>query len=277
MTDEKPTSIEEWNHSSHEQFVEDYANKSLNEQTLRRFKRFYEIADKLLGIEKKNLKLDIADIGCGAGTQASIWAEKGHRVYGIDINQPLVELAIERAKENALNIHYEVGSATNLPWPNQSVDACLAPELLEHVDEWEQVLNECIRVLRPGGILILSTNNKLCPIQQEFNLPLYSWYPDFLKRYYEKLAKTTRPEIANYATYPAVNWFSFFSLKKYLNHRGFNCYDRYDVMELSDKSKSIQTAIFLIQKFSFLRLLGHLTTPYTLIVSIKNKCKANPQ
>ncbi|MET0106719.1 MAG: class I SAM-dependent methyltransferase [Sedimenticola sp.] len=269
MTDEKQTNTEEWDHTSHDQFVEDYANKSLNEQTLRRFQRFYEIANKLLGIEKKNLQLDIADIGCGAGTQASIWAEKGHQVYGIDINQPLVELAKERAKEKSLNIQYEVGSATNLPWPDRSVDVCLAPELLEHVEEWEQVLNEFIRVIRPGGILILSTNNKLCPIQQEFNLPLYSWYPGILKRYYEKLAKTTRPEIANYATYPAVNWFSFFSLQKYLKRKGFDCFDRFDVIEIKNKTKLEQIAMKAIRTISILRWFSHVGTPYTLLVAIK--------
>jgi 2-polyprenyl-6-hydroxyphenyl methylase/3-demethylubiquinone-9 3-methyltransferase len=59
-------------------------------------------------------------------------------------------------------------------WPNRSMDVCLVPELLEHVREWRECLADFARVLRPGGVLVLTTNNKLCPVQQEFNLPLYS-------------------------------------------------------------------------------------------------------
>ncbi len=62
--------------------------------------------------------------------------------------------------------------------------------------------------MRPGGVLYLTTTSCLCPSQMEFRLPLYSWYPGFLKRRYERLAKTTRPELANFAIYPAVHWFS---------------------------------------------------------------------
>jgi 2-polyprenyl-3-methyl-5-hydroxy-6-metoxy-1,4-benzoquinol methylase len=55
------------------------------------------------------------------------------------------------------------------------MDVCLLPELLEHVADWQSCLNEAARVLRPGGLLYLSTTNVLCPRQQEFNLPLYSF------------------------------------------------------------------------------------------------------
>ncbi len=136
MTDQKNRNNSNWNHTSHDQFVEDYANKSLQDATHDRFTRFYEIANYLLKFEENNTSLDVADIGCGTGTQCIIWAQKGHNIRGIDVNQPLIELARKRSSENELTIQYEVGSATNLPWPDQSVDCCLLPELLEHVDEW---------------------------------------------------------------------------------------------------------------------------------------------
>jgi 2-polyprenyl-3-methyl-5-hydroxy-6-metoxy-1,4-benzoquinol methylase len=100
---------------------------------------------------------------------------------------------------------------------------CLLPELLEHVVEWMACLKETARILRPGGVLFLSTTNKLCPSQQEFSLPLYSWYPRPLKRHFEKLAVTKRPELENFARYPAVNWFSFYSLRSELSRLGFDC------------------------------------------------------
>ena len=84
------------------------------------------------------------------------------------------------------------------------MDVALLPELLEHVANWQDCLNEAARIVKPGGLLYLSTTSWLCPMQQEFNLPLYSWYPGFLKRKYERLAVTTRPEIANHCKYPCL-------------------------------------------------------------------------
>ena len=49
--------------------------------------------------------------------------------------------------------------------------------------------------------MYISTTSKLCPIQEEFNLPWYSWYPAPLKRYFERRAVTDWPAIANYAKY----------------------------------------------------------------------------
>ena len=155
--------------------------------------------------------LRVADIGCGAGTQSLLWAELGHSVFGLDVNAPLVEVAQRRAAERGLPVDFRVGTATALPLEDSSVDVCLLPELLEHVPDWEACLREAARSLDVGGLLYVSTTNVLCPVQSEFNLPLYSWYPSFVKRRYERLAVTTRPAIANYAKYPAVNWFTFYA------------------------------------------------------------------
>jgi SAM-dependent methyltransferase len=142
------------------------------------------------------------------------------------------------------------------------------PELLEHVVDWQSCLKECDRVLRPNGLLYLSTSNKLCPSQQEFDLPLYSWYPGFLKRRYERLAVTTRPELVNHATYPAVNWFSFYSLRTYLRNLGFDCMDRFDAAALH-RSGVVKPVLAAIRHIPLLRFFGHVATPYTVLIAIK--------
>ena len=88
--------------------------------------------------------LDVADIGCGAGTQSFLWAELGHNVHGLDVNQPLLEVARQRAGESRCSIDFQLGSATELPWADQSMDVCLLLELLEHVSEWQACLQECV-------------------------------------------------------------------------------------------------------------------------------------
>ncbi|HQT26446.1 MAG TPA: class I SAM-dependent methyltransferase, partial [Burkholderiales bacterium] len=137
----------------------------------------------------------------GAGTQCRLWAKHNYSVTGVDVNQPLIELARSRAAEEGLPITFKVGSATDIPIEDNAVDLCLVPELLEHVADWESCVREFARITKPGGMIFLSTTNVLCPVQQEFTLPFYSWYPSFLKRRYEKLSVTTRPELANYAKY----------------------------------------------------------------------------
>ena len=144
-----------------------------------------------------------------------------------------------------------------------------AYELLEHVAEWQRCLEEAIRILKPGGLLYLSTTNSLCPVQQEFNLPMYSWYPGFAKRQYEKLAVTTRPEIANYCRYPAVNWFSYYSLATYLRDRGFRCWDRFDMIETQDRNPVLVAAVKLIRTIPLLRFIGHVFTPGSTVFAVK--------
>jgi len=141
---------------------------------------------------------------------------------------------------------------------------------LVHVPLWRPCLDECARVLRPGGVLVLTTSNKLCPIQQEFNLPFYSWYPGPLKRYFERLSLTTSPHLANYAKYPAVNWFSFYGLRTELAKRGLACLDRFDVIDLPNKSAWIRGVVHCVRAIPPLRWLGHVATPGTMVLAIKN-------
>lgn len=216
-------------------------------------------------------KYDVVDIGCNAGAQCGVWAEKGHRVHGLDINEPLLELARKRAAESGQEIDYRLGTATNLPWPSESMDICIALELLEHVAEWNSCLEEFTRILRPGGALYLSTTSELCPVQQEFTLPGYSWYPSAVKHYVERLATTTRPELANHAKYPAVNWFNAYGLSGELAKRGLVSMDRFDLVDTARKSKLAKLTIASIQAMPPLRFLAHVCTSGTIVMGIKEK------
>lgn len=233
----------QWDHGTHLGFYDYYASERQSEATLQRFRGIQAAVLRVAAQTGMGTQLDVADIGCGAGTQFRLWAERGHRVFGVDLNEPLIRLAEKRAAEQGLAIKFEVGAATALPWADSTMDVCLVPGLLEHVADWQSCLNETARVLRPGGLLYLSTTNVLCPRQQEFNLPLYSWYPGALKRYCEHLAVTTRPAIANYAKYPSVNWFSFYRLRDYLKPLGFHCLDRFDLIDAAGKGALARAVI----------------------------------
>ena len=261
-------------HSSDQRFIDYYARESLSKATLDRFAR---LRDNLLRLPATTLhrddpdgKLHVADIGCGTGTQSRLWAELGHKAYGLDINAALIEIAKARAGKNGMTIQFDVGSATKLPYPDASMNVALLPELLEHVADWHSCIDEAIRIVKVGGLVYLSTTNWLCPIQQEFTLPLYSWYPGFLKRHFERLAVTTRAEIVNYCKYPAVNWFSFYSLSAYMKKRGFRCLDRFDMVNTDNLGAVGKLIITLIRALPPLRFVGQVLTTGTIVFAIKN-------
>lgn len=255
--------------SSSREFYEYYSRQSESPLALSRSRNIFDVVLSLFDRGEHAAPLRVLDVGCNAGTQSMVWAEGGHRVYGLDINAPLVALAKARAVERSLAIDFQVGTAEHLPFPDASMDVCLAPELLEHVPDWERCLNEFSRVLRPGGVLFVTTTNWLCPKQSEYELPLYSWYPAPLKRHYERLAVTTRPELANHATYPAVHWFSYFGLRRYLANFGFLCKDRFDVMPLEEAAFHKRALVRSIRVLPPLRWAAHLMTPYTYLVGKK--------
>lgn len=256
-----------WNTGTHQDFYTYYERQSSGDIALQRFDTIQAALLRVLG--QPDAPLRVADIGCGAGTQCRLWAAKGHHVSGADINEALIGLARRRASQAGMAIQFSVASATALPWDDASMDLCIAPELLEHVVDWQACLSEMVRVLRPGGALFISTSNKLCPKQEEFALPLYSWYPAPLKRHYERLARTTRPELAGYATYPAVNWFTFYGLRRHLAGYGLRSMDRFDMIDLTRHGRLAGALVRLVRGVPPLRWLGHVATSYTVLLAIK--------
>jgi 2-polyprenyl-6-hydroxyphenyl methylase/3-demethylubiquinone-9 3-methyltransferase len=264
--------VEGFDTGTHAAFYDYYAKYSESPAALQRFAGIAEAILRMRGPLAPGVALDVLDVGCNAGTQSRLWCGSngaGHRYVGIDINAPLVQLARERAAAEASPARFEVGSATALPFADASFDICLVPELLEHVEDWQSCVNEAARVLRPGGLMYLSTTNWLCPKQQEFNLPAYSWYPGFVKRDIERRAVTDWPAVANHAKYPAVHWFSYYGLRRYLASRGFECFDRFDIMRMDNKSPLQRSIVGALRRLAPLRLLGHVLTPGTSLVARK--------
>ncbi|MBM4254409.1 MAG: class I SAM-dependent methyltransferase [Deltaproteobacteria bacterium] len=250
-------------------------------KTLQRFRSLRDMLIRILNRRPDELAdLKIADIGCGAGNQCLVWAQHGHRhIRGMDIDPGLVRLAKEDALAGGYGVDYCIGSGTALPWAAETMDVCLAVELLEHVPAWEACLKECARVLRPGGVLLVTTSNKLCPMQEEFRLPLYSWYPRKVKKYCEHLAVTTHPHLANYTHYPAVNWFSYYMLRDDMKRMGFDlCLDRFDVIDTEGKGSLTKLIVQGIRTVPAFRWLAQVASVGTLVVAFKaNKGESKNQ
>lgn len=255
---------------SDERFVAYYAEASETPATAARFGRIKDRVLSLLArLQPAHSRLRVVDIGAGAGTQSIMWARDGHEVLAIDVNRALIEIARDRASKANLNIRFDVGSAVSLPYENEVADVCLLPELLEHVSEWEACLQEAVRVLKPGGLLFLSTTNYLCPKQSEFELPAYSWYPAPIKRYCERLAVTSRPQWVNYARFPAVNWFSFFGLRKQLDRMGLDAWDRFDLIRMEPASTLARLVASVAKSNVIAHAAAHMLSPGLTVIARK--------
>lgn len=103
---------------------------------------------------------DVLDLGCGCGYGAYVLATQGARtVVGADVAPEAVEYA--RRRYQAPNLTFEVMDATALTFPDQRFTAVVCLEVFEHVQDYMALLREAARVLTPGGVLVLSTPNRL--------------------------------------------------------------------------------------------------------------------
>ncbi len=100
----------------------------------------------------------VLDIGCGAGHGSHTLAKKYKKVHAIDISPE----AIEYAKKNwhVQNIEFGVGDCLSIPFPDSTFDEIAAFEVFEHLTDWRKFLSELRRVLKPGGVVYISTPNK---------------------------------------------------------------------------------------------------------------------
>jgi SAM-dependent methyltransferase len=96
----------------------------------------------------------IADIGCGTGYGTFILSKKGHAV-GVDFS----EGSVRYAQRSHSNCEYIRGGASALPLKNDGFDAVTAFEVIERLHDPEILLDECHRILRNGGTLLLSSQN----------------------------------------------------------------------------------------------------------------------
>ena len=97
----------------------------------------------------------VLDIACGEGYGAhSLKAAGASSVIGVDISEQACSHA--RAK---YGVDARQGDAENIPLPDTSVDVVVSFETIEHVARPDVFLDECLRVLTPGGRLIISTPN----------------------------------------------------------------------------------------------------------------------
>jgi 2-polyprenyl-3-methyl-5-hydroxy-6-metoxy-1,4-benzoquinol methylase len=107
-----------------------------------------------LAAERLDRGARVLDVACGDGFGCRMMAPKAREMVGVDLDPSTINAA--RGHAVPAGVRYEVGDVTRLGFPDGYFDAVTSMETLEHVSP-EPTLRELVRVLRPGGRLMLST------------------------------------------------------------------------------------------------------------------------
>jgi SAM-dependent methyltransferase len=97
------------------------------------------------------------DAGCGEGYGAAILAGRARSVVGVDLDRAVVAHAAVRYPA----VRFEVADLLALPFPDGAFEAVVCLQVVEHVARPADLVAELARVLGPGGLLVLSTPNRL--------------------------------------------------------------------------------------------------------------------
>ena len=129
--------------------------------------RFKWVLEKASG-EGKSL-----DIGCNNGSLAYLLNMKGFEVIGLDVGDKLLAKCVENVPEGKF---IKAFADQEIPFPSNHFQIVTALEVLEHVQNPEKMVQEMVRVLKPGGKLMATV-----PVGKAYDCPQHLRYFDFYK------------------------------------------------------------------------------------------------
>lgn len=133
----------------------------------------------------------VLDAACGSGYGSRILSQKAKKVVGVDISSDAINYAQKYNFKN--NIEYQIVDLNQpLKFQNEHFDVIISFETLEHLQNREGFLNELKRILKPGGILIISApdwniTNKTTVIQNPYHIkePTKEEFVELILRFFK--------------------------------------------------------------------------------------------
>jgi ubiquinone/menaquinone biosynthesis C-methylase UbiE len=174
----------------YESFANEFDSKMNMYDTNKRVDVFFN--DFLKNEDLKNKKL--LDAGCGTGWFSLAASQRDAQVTSMDLGENLLAQVKKKCDTDCV-----VGSILEIPFPENTFDYVISSEVIEHTPDPYKALYEIHRVLKPGGIMVLSTPNKF-------------WYWSLWLANIFKLRPYQGLE----------NWSGYFQLKKETKKAGFN-------------------------------------------------------
>ena len=136
------------------------------------YTKHYELFKRIENIERffkeaisEDRKYNILDVGCGDGYHICVFNSLdriSERICftGVDISDAKVYFAARVARDLSFhNLNFQIGSAENLGFEDAVFDIVLCNDVVEHLEYPEKCFEEILRVLKPGGVVIITTPN----------------------------------------------------------------------------------------------------------------------
>lgn len=166
----------------------------------------------------------VLEVGCGLGLYLAHLATDAARAIGVEYEPGRAAQAAERSRPASVL----VGANEALPFGDGTFDAVVSNEVIEHVDDDVASAAELVRVLAPGGRIVLFCPNRWYPVEQHGvywrgvyhfgNIPLVNYLPDVLR---DRLA----PHVRTYSLRRLRALFRTLPVREVSHRRIFGAYD----------------------------------------------------
>jgi ubiquinone/menaquinone biosynthesis C-methylase UbiE len=103
----------------------------------------------------------VLDVGCGAGVDLARFAKGGAEVTGVDVSTSAIDLARTNFAQQGLRGRFDVANGEQLPFADNSFDLVFAHGVVQYTAHPQRLVDECRRVLKPGGEAIFQVYNRV--------------------------------------------------------------------------------------------------------------------
>ena len=143
---------------------------SIQENSSGHKKKLLFFIDRLESLRREKkleaAEIQVLDVGCGNGTKMTLpIGERGYSLIGIDFHEPSIRYA--KQTNRLANVEFAVEEASALAKMEQKYDAVLFADILEHVEEPEQLLQDARSMLEPDGMVLICIPNGYGPYEVE--------------------------------------------------------------------------------------------------------------
>ena len=103
----------------------------------------------------------VLEVGCGAGVDLARFAKGGAIVVGVDLAPSAIDLARANFGQQGLSGEFHVADGEQLPFPDDSFDFVFAHGVVQYTSHPQHLVDECRRVLKPGGEALFQVYNRI--------------------------------------------------------------------------------------------------------------------
>jgi SAM-dependent methyltransferase len=103
----------------------------------------------------------VLEVGCGAAVDLARFARGGAEATGVDLSASAIELARANFTQQGLSGRFEVADGEHLPFPDNAFDLVYAHGVVQYTANPQRLVDECRRVLKPGGEAVFQVYNRI--------------------------------------------------------------------------------------------------------------------